>query len=111
MACDNCDSLAESGFIETQSQLMVLSLRRFQSRSIPRETAPAPFAMNHFPDSSPSAPIPPAGGAAPSQLGVKLPKIIRFSELAVCGEEVWIDNNGELYRLRRTRSGKLILTK
>lgn len=41
----------------------------------------------------------------------KLPKIIAFEELARCGEEVWIENKGDLYRLRRTRQGKLILTK
>lgn len=40
-----------------------------------------------------------------------LPKIIKFDVLARCGEEVWIENNGQLYRLRRTRQGKLILTK
>lgn len=39
------------------------------------------------------------------------PKIIRFEELARCGEEVWIEHNRQLYRLRRTRQGKLILTK
>ncbi len=42
---------------------------------------------------------------------VKLPKIIRFDSLARCGDEVWIENNGQIYRLRRTRQGKLILTK
>ncbi|HAC91530.1 MAG TPA: hemin uptake protein HemP [Planctomycetaceae bacterium] len=41
----------------------------------------------------------------------RLPKIIRFDELSVCGDEIWIDNQGELYRLRRTKQGKLILTK
>ena len=41
----------------------------------------------------------------------KLPKIIGFDTLARCGEEVWIENNGQIYRLRRTRQGKLILTK
>ena len=40
-----------------------------------------------------------------------LPKIISFESLARCGEEIWIENNGEIYRLRRTRQGKLILTK
>ena len=40
-----------------------------------------------------------------------LPKIISFETLARCGEEVWIENNGQIYRLRRTRQGKLILTK
>ncbi len=41
----------------------------------------------------------------------KLPKIIRFEDLARCGEEIWIENHGQIYRLRRTRQGKLILTK
>lgn len=40
-----------------------------------------------------------------------MPKIVRFEELARCGEEVWIECAGQLYRLRRTRQGKLILTK
>lgn len=39
------------------------------------------------------------------------PKIISFRELCRCGDEVWIENDGQLYRLRRTRLGKLILTK
>lgn len=39
------------------------------------------------------------------------PKIIAFDDLPHCGEEVWISNGGKLYRLRRTRQGKLILTK
>lgn len=43
--------------------------------------------------------------------GVELPKIISFDTLARCGEEVWIENNGQIYRLRRTKQGKLILTK
>lgn len=41
----------------------------------------------------------------------RLPKIINFESLARCGEEIWIENNGQIYRLRRTRQGKLILTK
>ncbi|MFK7769526.1 MAG: hemin uptake protein HemP [Mariniblastus sp.] len=40
-----------------------------------------------------------------------LPKIISFESLARCGEEIWIENNGQIYRLRRTKQGKLILTK
>ena len=40
-----------------------------------------------------------------------LPKIIKFEALARCGEEIWIENNGQIYRLRRTKQGKLILTK
>lgn len=41
----------------------------------------------------------------------KLPKIIKFNDLVRCGDEIWIENNGEVYRLRRTKQGKLILTK
>lgn len=41
----------------------------------------------------------------------RLPKIIPFEQLARCGEEIWIECNGQIYRLRRTRQGKLILTK
>lgn len=43
--------------------------------------------------------------------GAILPKIISFETLARCGEEIWIENNGQIYRLRRTKQGKLILTK
>jgi hemin uptake protein HemP len=42
---------------------------------------------------------------------IRLPKIISFQELCRCGDEIWIENEGELYRLRRTKQGKLILTK
>ncbi|MEI7458198.1 MAG: hemin uptake protein HemP [Pirellula sp.] len=41
----------------------------------------------------------------------KLPKIVPFRDLCRCGEEVWIENDGQIYRLRRTKQGKLILTK
>lgn len=39
------------------------------------------------------------------------PNTVKFEELARCGNEVWIDFRGQVYRLRRTRQGKLILTK
>lgn len=45
------------------------------------------------------------------EISSALPKIISFDELARCGEELWIENRGDLYRLRRTKQGKLILTK
>jgi hemin uptake protein HemP len=55
---------------------------------------------------------PPASypGSEPVNPG-QLPKIISFDSLARCGEEIWIENNGQIYRLRRTKQGKLILTK
>lgn len=55
-------------------------------------------------DSSPGAGE--SAGAAAS-----LPKIIPFSSLVRCGDEVWIEHAGSLYRLRRTKQDKLILTK
>lgn len=44
-------------------------------------------------------------------LASKMPKIISFDQLARCGDEIWIECNGQIYRLRRTRQGKLILNK
>lgn len=38
-------------------------------------------------------------------------KIVSFRSLCRCGDEVWIENDGTIYRLRRTKLGKLILTK
>jgi hemin uptake protein HemP len=46
-----------------------------------------------------------------SSPSMPMPKVIRFEELARCGEEIWIELEGKIYRLRRTRQGKLILTK
>ena len=46
-----------------------------------------------------------------SDLASKMPKIIAFDQLARCGDEIWIECNGQIYRLRKTRQGKLILTK
>ncbi len=42
---------------------------------------------------------------------LELPKIVRFDDIARCGQEIWIECSGQLYRLRKTRQGKLILTK
>ena len=42
---------------------------------------------------------------------IKFPKIIAFNDLCRCGDEVWIENEGQIYRLRRTKLGRLILTK
>jgi len=48
---------------------------------------------------------------APDPTVPQLPKIIKFESLARCGEEIWIESEGQIYRLRKTRQGKLILTK
>ncbi len=51
----------------------------------------------------------PKGEKAASELG--LPKIIHFNSLVRCGDEIWIECEGQIYRLRRTKQGKLVLTK
>ncbi len=62
-------------------------------------------------ESQPDRPMtdPPPDAAQPD--ASLLPKIVSFQEISRCGDEVWIDNDGQLYRLRKTRQGKLILTK
>ena len=63
--------------------------------------------MNEI-ESTDENPVPvPAEGSEPPEL----PKIISFDTLSRCGDEIWIENNGQIYRLRRTRQGKLLLTK
>jgi hemin uptake protein HemP len=47
----------------------------------------------------------------PERLHVTGSKIIRFDQLTHCGKEVWIEYEGQLYRLRTTRHGKLVLSK
>ncbi|MEO8271030.1 MAG: hemin uptake protein HemP [Aureliella sp.] len=47
----------------------------------------------------------------PPRTPLELPKIVHFDDFARCGDEVWIECGGQLYRLRKTRQGKLILTK
>lgn len=68
-----------------------------------------------MPDETQPEPQPSSDDKQPSQeeLGEfpELPKIIKFDSLARCGDEVWIEHNGQIYRLRKTRQEKLILTK
>jgi hemin uptake protein HemP len=60
-------------------------------------------------------PIPPDPGESTPPNAVQQirfsPKIVHFADLAHCGNEVWIEHQGMLYRLQSTRQGKLILTK
>ena len=53
-------------------------------------------------------PRPPAAEPVPPPVG---PKRVRFADLAGDAVEVEIEHAGRLYRLRRTRAGKLLLTK
>ena len=71
---------------------------------IPEDKSPAETPPSQ---TIPSTPPPAELGATEAQL----PKIVSFRSLCRCGNEVWIENEGSLYRLRRTRQGKLILTK
>jgi len=56
--------------------------------------------------SAPSGVTNPVVKSAPGDI-----KVVRFEEIAGDQKEVLIDNHGDIYRLRRTRLGKLILTK
>ncbi len=47
----------------------------------------------------------------PSKLLDGVPKLIPFEKICRCGNEVWIEYRGQVYRLRATKQGKLILTK
>ena len=53
-----------------------------------------------------STPRESSDGPAPS-----MPPIIRFNDLPLRQDEVWIEHHGQLYRLRRTKQNRLILTK
>jgi hemin uptake protein HemP len=53
----------------------------------------------------------PALPAKDAQQNSAMPKIVQFEDLVICGDEVWIQFKGQLYRLRRTKHDKLILTK
>jgi hemin uptake protein HemP len=78
-----------------------------------------PSVSNRIPVNNPpandSAPDQPGENAVPQSPTVPsmaaLPKIVKFEALARCGDEIWIENEGQIYRLRKTRQGKLILTK
>ncbi len=73
-----------------------------------------PNPITHAPGITASAiggntPVTGAGTGVPEAM--TLPKIVKFDSLARCGGEIWIENEGQIYRLRKTRQGKLILTK
>lgn len=56
--------------------------------------------------------MPPAGVPADSgRLERFPPPLIDSAALFAGNSEIWIDHNGERYRLQRTKAGKLILTK
>jgi hemin uptake protein HemP len=56
-------------------------------------------------------PAPPDDDLVEKSSGPRLPKIVPFRDLCRCGDEVWIEHAGQLYRLRCTKQGKLLLTK
>jgi hemin uptake protein HemP len=37
--------------------------------------------------------------------------VLDSAQLFAASHEIWIEHNGEIYRLQRTKAGKLILTK
>ena len=70
-----------------------------------------PHAVTNEPVTNEPVNTEPVTGAHYNGLLGGLPKIIKFDSLARCGDEIWIENEGQIYRLRKTRQGKLILTK
>ena len=62
-------------------------------------------------DVSVSEPKIPFAGSLPIGHPVYAGKVVRFDDLSRCGDEIWIEHRGQLYRLRQTRHGKLVLTK
>src|SRR5688572_12877398 len=74
----------------------------FRSPMLPDEpTKPAP---------EPAASVPPAS-MPPASTGGLDRRVIPSSELFVESREVWIQHGQEIYRLRLTKNGKLILHK
>ena len=59
-----------------------------------------------LPHRAPSVPIPASGVSLNAEM-----RRIPSAELFVSGTVVEIEHDGEIYRLRHTRRGKLILTK
>ena len=81
------------------------------ARSATDEVLPGGAVPHGIASMGPAGPVPTEAAFYGAVTGAKLPKIIPFTELCRCGDEVWIEHDGQLYRLRRTRLGKLILTK
>ncbi len=52
-----------------------------------------------------------AGARCPQHRPGTILNPVSFSELSADSEEIWIEMEGQLYRLRKTKQGKLILTK
>ena len=66
--------------------------------------------------SPPADPPPPAAGTPQDQTETDVtpparPARVRFADLAGGAVEVEVEHAGQVYRLRRTRQGKLLLTK
>ena len=53
----------------------------------------------------------PAASPRPPETPPPRPPAVRFTDLAGAAAEVEIEHAGQVYRLRRTRAGKLLLTK
>jgi len=60
---------------------------------------------------SPVIPAPPTAPIATTQLGEKVHDVVDSQTLFQGLREIWIEHEGERYRLRITRRGKLILQK
>ena len=59
----------------------------------------------------PAAPVSPAPGGGACERASKPKRIVQSRALFDGGQELQIEHNGEIYTLRLTSKGKLILTK
>ena len=71
---------------------------------------PAPTTSEPL-DSQCQTPPPPAARASPGPPDPPGPQRVRFTDLAGEAVEVEVEHAGQIYRLRRTKAGKLLLTK
>ncbi len=79
----------------------------------PDPLSPQPFPTFSPPAVPPDSPpaVPPVPAAAAARTLPPRPVRVRFADLAGAAVEVEVEHDGQIYRLRRTRSGKLLLTK
>ncbi|QEF99138.1 Hemin uptake protein hemP [Stieleria maiorica] len=86
-------------------------LLRLTRNNVAAQRLTPPFLAYPMSSNSADKPDSSLSELAGANLENSLRKIVRFVDLARCGDEVWIEYEGKLYRLQSTRQGKLVLTK
>ena len=78
---------------------------------MPAPTSPESLDSQRRTPAVAGAPAPPGPPALPRLPGLPGPQRVRFTDLAGEAVEVEVEHAGQIYRLRRTKAGKLLLTK